>query len=863
MKLKRSISACLAVLMCLGLCACGTAPADTGASSPAASQSVAAPTETPAETPAEAPAEAPAETPAETPAEAPAEAPAETPAEAPAPAAPEKGNGAQKTGYKKNSGGNKTTQLTAKGGEAEVVLVANNGKTELPAGVFVVAAGYRDKEPEDVTFTFRGVEYSARIGTNAVGHVADALEKADKAPTQEFSGQRFDTPVIVIPAGKLSCPSKKDYNPVKITKAVTFIGEGFGVSPNAPDDITKVNPARNMEESILAGSVDYGKMTIAKDVVGTVTFDGLTLYDTTFTDSRVDGTGNAMVIRNCIFDNSFRRVVLDSNAISDPNAERALRVIDCRADGLDARDVDKIFLSGCYTELTLERLYYAHTQKLFGPTTYLRGERNAPAGGTLTFTLKECVFEDSDVAHGIAVAPMSAHALHVIAEDCTFSKFAREGDPVFRVDLPSAESTLTLRRCKMVGTGIAAAIADGSTEAKVTVEDVTVEGYEAAFSYLPARRTDAPEKIGEVVWANDKLDDPHTPCTAEESEEALRWLDCLYGDRSARFGDMHAHTDSGGKSDGATPLAEYIQQIKGFGLDFAAVLDHKQIRHAYLPEWDNDLLLCGSEFAAQIKQEGRPSRAKSLHYAMVMRRREDFFLLMKAFPEFKYTGGTDGYCGYPTFTYERFMSLVEFIHNLGGTISNAHPKQQMASDDPMMYYFGEHAKLETVYVRADSFATGQNVRLWESLLKMGKRVHTWGDSDTHAAAKNTALTSVYTNNKTPAEVLDAVRDGDCTAGCIGIQMSIDCTRMGSSLPYRKGQKLAIRVADYYRQGMKDNTVYCLKVYTDKGLAYASEFSGTQPQELVLPVEQRMYYRVEITNESDNHYVAVSNPIWLD
>ena len=52
-------------------------------------------------------------------------------------------------------------------------------------------------------------------------------------------------------------------------------------------------------------------------------------------------------------------------------------------------------------------------------------------------------------------------------------------------------------------------------------------------------------------------------------------------------------------------------------------------------------------------------------------------------------------------------------------------------------------------------------------------------------------------------------------------------------------------------------------YTDKGLAYAREFDGATPQQLVLPVEKRQYYRVEITNESDGYTVALSNPIWLD
>ena len=44
---------------------------------------------------------------------------------------------------------------------------------------------------------------------------------------------------------------------------------------------------------------------------------------------------------------------------------------------------------------------------------------------------------------------------------------------------------------------------------------------------------------------------------------------------------------------------------------------------------------------------------------------------------------------------------------------------------------------------------------------------------------------------------------------------------------------------------------------------ASEFDGKQPQALSIPVKDRKYYRVEVTNESDGSIVSVSNPIWLD
>ena len=86
--------------------------------------------------------------------------------------------------------------------------------------------------------------------------------------------------------------------------------------------------------------------------------------------------------------------------------------------------------------------------------------------------------------------------------------------------------------------------------------------------------------------------------------------------------------------------------------------------------------------------------------------------------------------------------------------------------------------------------------------------------------------------------------------------------MGSSTPYEVGKKLYVRLNGFHFAHKKENTAYCLKIYTDQGLAYAREFDGGE-QTLILPVQKRLYYRAEVTNESDDLPVAFSNPIWLD
>lgn len=58
----------------------------------------------------------------------------------------------------------------------------------------------------------------------------------------------------------------------------------------------------------------------------------------------------------------------------------------------------------------------------------------------------------------------------------------------------------------------------------------------------------------------------------------------------------------------------------------------------------------------------------------------------------------------------------------------------MASDNPLDFYFTDAVMLETINADADSYGTAQNLKLWDALLRMGKRVHTVGCSDTHGAA---------------------------------------------------------------------------------------------------------------------------------
>ena len=68
--------------------------------------------------------------------------------------------------------------------------------------------------------------------------------------------------------------------------------------------------------------------------------------------------------------------------------------------------------------------------------------------------------------------------------------------------------------------------------------------------------------------------------THAEKEQLL----ALYASCRAYHGELHDHSASGGTSDGKCTLAEWIEEMKELAMDFAANLEHRQVRHMYLPE---------------------------------------------------------------------------------------------------------------------------------------------------------------------------------------------------------------------------------------------------------------------------------------
>lgn len=347
-------------------------------------------------------------------------------------------------------------------------------------------------------------------------------------------------------------------------------------------------------------------------------------------------------------------------------------------------------------------------------------------------------------------------------------------------------------------------------------------------------------------------------------------LDKIYEGKTLYFGDLHCHSDSGGRSDGKEPIGNYVQKMKELNVDFAAIVDHRQMRHMFLDEWDENYFICGSEPGLKIDGFDQSeiiskSLNNHLHYILLFPDKYGLSKVLKRYSRYKFEGDElTGEFGYPCFSRDEFKKLAEYVYSLGGLVTHAHPKQVMQSDDPMDYYFGDIVPLETIYCYKPERAatdTSDNRELWVALLNMGKRMHTYGCSDTHTEASNRGLSALYVSEHSGKAALEVWRSGNLCAGAVGIKMSIDSTPMGSSVRYAPDKTLYIKTDKFHPAYINEGDTFTLSVYTENGIAYSVEFDGT-PISVALEVRDRMYYRAEITDK-DGRYIAISNPIWLD
>ena len=340
---------------------------------------------------------------------------------------------------------------------------------------------------------------------------------------------------------------------------------------------------------------------------------------------------------------------------------------------------------------------------------------------------------------------------------------------------------------------------------------------------------------------------------------AINRLEELYKSRKAYFGELHDHSASHGTSDGMRTLEHWTGAMEALEMDFAAILDHKQVKHMYSPIWKDGLFIGGTEPGTTIVDS--TAEVKRMHYNMIFENAEPLMQLLSEFPEYEFTGGPEGHFEYPTFTRERFCELIDAVKRLGGFFVHPHPKQLMQSDDPLQYYFRDGMGIEVIYVALDDERTRDNYKLWRDLLALGKKVYATAGCDKHACCQDTALTTIYAEEKKNASYIKRLREGDFVAGAVGIKMCIGDTRMGGECDF-KNQTLTVSVSDFHKSVYIPEHKYRLDIISDAGIRKSLRFDCRYPKHVSLKTrETARFYRVEIVDLDRNLRIAIGNPIW--
>ena len=342
------------------------------------------------------------------------------------------------------------------------------------------------------------------------------------------------------------------------------------------------------------------------------------------------------------------------------------------------------------------------------------------------------------------------------------------------------------------------------------------------------------------------------------TENEIRALETLYTGCKTYHGELHDHSASGGTSDGSCTLAEWITEMADLHMDFAAILDHRQVRHMYLPEWKDGLFIGGSEPGTTISDS--PAKNKGMHYNMLFTGPAPLEELLAEFPEYQFEGGAEGHFMYPSFTTERFGQLIDAVKAHGGFFVHPHPKQVMESDNSLDYWFRDETGIEVFYNEMTSKHTENNYALWVDLLSKGKRLWACAGGDKHNHPDDKALTTIYAEEKSNAAYLAHLRIGDFTCGSVGIRMCIGNTKTGGKCAF-KDEKLIVSVSDFHISVKNPNHTYRLDILDDSDIVYSQEISCEKKNYAAIGTRDSAFYRAEVWDTTAGIRIAIGNPIW--
>ena len=361
---------------------------------------------------------------------------------------------------------------------------------------------------------------------------------------------------------------------------------------------------------------------------------------------------------------------------------------------------------------------------------------------------------------------------------------------------------------------------------------------------------------------------PTVNYTASEAE--ISQLEALYEGRTHYQGDLHNHSNSGGRSDGKVELRVWPALVmEPKQMDFAVIADHKQSSHMRLEEWDPTKYIGGTEAATTILEDHLDQGG--MHYNIIFNDPDVLDEFLKANPEYKFGPDSEN-PGQNTFKYAkfsaaRFREVVQDILDRGGFFTHVHPNyaSYLKSDDPLDYWYGDYTGYEVMTGTSKGYNLSYErnmdaYNMWVKLLNLDKIVFATFGSDNHRYSDEACFSTIYANEKHNDNLLSYVRKGDFTAGPVGIRMAMGDATTGSKTDFA-GKRLVISVGDFHPLAVKEGHQYRLDVYNESGLVLSQEFDNAETVYYALDAENCKYYRADVYDVTEGYIFAVGNPIW--
>ncbi|MBE6591746.1 MAG: hypothetical protein E7646_06865 [Ruminococcaceae bacterium] len=745
----------------------------------------------------------------------------------------------------------------------------------LPKGYYAVIA---DEEKFDGnSFNFKGTDYQVTKGENLFFTLKDANDAAKDIPEVLIDGVpeiELNAPVILMSAGEHPV-GRTHKNIVKFLASRIILGQRAGISPNLkpadPRELPEQNPLRGGDnETIFRGGYDFGNVYLDGEGVTSFYIDGVTLKKSRFACYTSNVTHDSKYhFKNLIHQSpSGHSFYVFAKPISAEGTVRELLFENIRQDKdfFDCRYGANLF-DLCSDKVTIDGLVVNGTTQVFGfcsiPRQYCHCAKTQKQS---SYVIKNSYVSELRAENGIFFGRSTESDKDIVIklESSCFKNASREGESPINPFLYSDNSSFSADNCIFEDTrGNACAISIGGSTKNVSLKNCSFYGFEKQWEQEKEPPKKGPDYIENKAedWISSDCDDPHRIIGTDNHD--FSELDQYYQNTKPYRGDLHCHSACGGTSDGNFPLEQYAERMDKISMDFAVIVDHRQMRGFFLPCWDDTRFIIGTEPGTYFTDLKNPICA-TFHYNMLFPHKYGLAMVLANFPEFGFKGDElTGKFGYPSFTKERFYELCEYVNSIGGIMVHAHPAILMASEDPEDYYLGENSFIETLIWGYGSHGAMRSYDLWTKLLSMSKHVYASSGSDSHSDPANRAPATFYLSKKDSATFFEKMKKGDFAPGALGIKMTVGGHPMGSRIAYREGMRLCLRVDDFYAPAFNENTTYEITVITDKGVAYRGCFDGSLPQALEMEVQKRAFYRVLVRDITHNYIMSISNPVWLD